>query len=133
MSDSSHDLSGHRHERACTSARQPTAFAPSLYYDPAIFETELERIFYKTWIWVAHESELPNPGDFRTTTIGRQPVIVVRDKTGDDQRAAEPLPPSRRDRMRAAQRQCKRLYVPVSQLDLWTRRRIARTALWRWL
>ena len=56
--------------------------APSLYYDPNLFEAELERIFYKTWVWVAHESELPNPGDFRTTTIGRQPVIVVRDKTG---------------------------------------------------
>ena len=61
---------------------QSDRVAPSLYYDPAVFETELERIFYKTWIWVAHESELPNPGDFRTTTIGRQPVIVVRDKSG---------------------------------------------------
>ncbi|REG58169.1 ring hydroxylating enzyme alpha subunit [Paraburkholderia sp. BL6669N2] len=61
---------------------QSDRVAPSLYYDPAVFEAELERIFYKTWIWVAHESELPNPGDFRTTTIGRQPVIVVRDKSG---------------------------------------------------
>jgi len=57
-------------------------FLPSLYYDPSLFEAELERIFYKTWIWVAHESELPSPGDFRTTLIGRQPVIVVRDKNG---------------------------------------------------
>jgi len=56
--------------------------APSLYYDPALFEAELDKIFYKTWIWVAHESEIPKPGDFRTTTIGRQPVIVVRDKSG---------------------------------------------------
>ena len=61
---------------------QADRIAPSLYYDPALFEAELERIFYKTWIWVAHASELPNPGDFRTTTIGRQPVIVVRDKSG---------------------------------------------------
>jgi phenylpropionate dioxygenase-like ring-hydroxylating dioxygenase large terminal subunit len=57
--------------------------SPSLYHDPAVFETELDRIFYKTWIWVAHESELPKTGDFRTTTIGRQPVIVVRDKSGE--------------------------------------------------
>ena len=56
--------------------------APSLYYDPDLFEAELEHIFYKTWVWVAHESELPKPGDFVTTDIGRQPVIVVRDKTG---------------------------------------------------
>ncbi|MFM0482091.1 aromatic ring-hydroxylating dioxygenase subunit alpha [Paraburkholderia strydomiana] len=56
--------------------------APSLYYDPQLFEEELQRIFYRTWVWVAHDSELPKPGDFVTTTIGRQPVIVVRDKTG---------------------------------------------------
>lgn len=62
---------------------QTDRVSPSLYNDPAIFEAELERIFYKTWIWVAHESELPKPGDFRTTTIGRQPVIVVRNKSGE--------------------------------------------------
>ena len=61
---------------------QADRIAPSLYYDADLFEAELECIFYKTWIWVAHESELPKPGDFITTTIGRQPVIVVRDKTG---------------------------------------------------
>ncbi|CAG9251593.1 aromatic ring-hydroxylating oxygenase subunit alpha [Paraburkholderia unamae] len=55
---------------------------PSLYTDPAIFEAELEKIFYKTWIWVAHESEVREPGDFKTAMIGRQPVIVVRDRTG---------------------------------------------------
>lgn len=54
----------------------------SLYYDASIFEEELNRIFYKTWVWVAHESEIRNPGDFRTAMIGRQPVIVVRDRSG---------------------------------------------------
>jgi anthranilate 1,2-dioxygenase (deaminating, decarboxylating) large subunit len=55
---------------------------PSLYTDPAIFEAELDKIFYKTWIWVAHESEMREPGDFKTAMIGRQSVIVVRDRTG---------------------------------------------------
>ncbi|SMG56233.1 aromatic ring-hydroxylating oxygenase subunit alpha [Paraburkholderia susongensis] len=54
--------------------------APSMYYDPALFEAELQKIFYKTWVCIAHESELPNPGDFVTAMIGRQPVIVARDK-----------------------------------------------------
>lgn len=54
----------------------------SLYYDPAIYEAELTKIWYKTWVWVAHESEIPNPGDFKMATIGRQPVIVCRDKSG---------------------------------------------------
>ncbi|HCP55415.1 MAG TPA: Rieske (2Fe-2S) protein, partial [Pseudomonas sp.] len=54
----------------------------SLYHDPDLYEQELEKIFYRTWVWVGHESEVRNAGDFRTTTIGRRPVIVVRDKKG---------------------------------------------------
>ncbi len=51
-----------------------------LYYDPAIFEEELERIWYRDWIYVAHESEIPEPGDYVTRQIGLQPVIVSRDE-----------------------------------------------------
>ncbi|OYO27561.1 Rieske 2Fe-2S domain-containing protein [Janthinobacterium sp. PC23-8] len=53
---------------------------PSLYTDPQIFDAEMDRIFSQTWIWVAHVSELPKPGDFRSTFVGRNPVIVVRDR-----------------------------------------------------
>lgn len=53
-----------------------------IYTNPAIFEDELQRIFATTWVYLAHESEVPNPGDFRTTWIGRQPVIVTRDNDG---------------------------------------------------
>lgn len=52
------------------------------YADPSIFDLELERIFERTWVYVAHESEIPRPGDFRTTTIGTQPVIVSRGPDG---------------------------------------------------
>lgn len=50
-----------------------------VYTNPDIFEAELQRIFATTWLYLAHESEVPNPGDFRTTWMGRQPVIVTRD------------------------------------------------------
>lgn len=53
---------------------------PSLYTDPQIFDVEMDKIFYRTWVWVAHVSELPKPGDFRSTFVGRNPVIVVRDR-----------------------------------------------------
>lgn len=61
---------------------QPDRVHSSLYKDAAIFDEEIERIFYKTWVWVAHASELPNANDFITTYIGPQPVIVNRDKNG---------------------------------------------------
>jgi benzoate/toluate 1,2-dioxygenase subunit alpha len=56
--------------------------AGRLYTDPAIFDEELTRIFERAWVWVAHESELPEPGTFRSTHVGRQPVIVTRDRAG---------------------------------------------------
>lgn len=49
-----------------------------IYTDPLIFEAELRNIFEKSWVYVAHESEVPLSGDYRTAAIGRQPVIVSR-------------------------------------------------------
>ncbi len=54
-----------------------------VYYDPAVFEEELRKIWYRDWIYVAHESEIPEPGDYVTRQIGLQPVIVSRGEDGD--------------------------------------------------
>ncbi|TPQ21094.1 aromatic ring-hydroxylating oxygenase subunit alpha [Streptomyces sporangiiformans] len=56
--------------------------AGTLYTDPGLFELEMDRIFHSTWVWVAHESEIPKAGDFKTTWVGRRPVIVSRDRRG---------------------------------------------------
>lgn len=52
-----------------------------VYTDPEIFEIEMNRIFGKAWVYVGHESQVPNPGDYWTTVIGRDPVVMVRDKS----------------------------------------------------
>ncbi len=52
-----------------------------IYTDPEIFNLEMQRLFENGWCYVAHESEIPNAGDFRTSAVGRIPVIVSR---GDD-------------------------------------------------
>jgi len=54
----------------------------SLYVDPSIFEAEMDKIFANTWVWVAHASEIPQPGNFKTAHVGRQPVIVTRAADG---------------------------------------------------
>jgi len=51
-----------------------------IYSDEQIFEDELNKIWKKTWIPVCHESELKEAYSFRTMTIAREPVIVVRGK-----------------------------------------------------
>lgn len=52
------------------------------YTDSAIFDREIEAIFHKAWIYVGHESQVKKPGDYYTTLIGRQPMILARAKDG---------------------------------------------------
>lgn len=54
----------------------------SVYTDTAVFRQEMNRIFSQTWVFVAHESQLPYGGDYKTTHIGLQPIIVSRDEEG---------------------------------------------------
>ncbi len=54
-----------------------------VYTDPKIFELEMRHIFGRAWVYVAHESELQNQGDFVTAHIGTQGVIVSRDGDGN--------------------------------------------------
>jgi benzoate/toluate 1,2-dioxygenase alpha subunit len=54
-----------------------------VYTDAAIFEDEMHRIFESTWVYVGHISEVPQPGDYKTATIGRNPVIVSRAEDGE--------------------------------------------------
>lgn len=54
----------------------------SLFTDPAIFEEEMVKVFGGTWVFLLHETEIPNPHDFKRISIGRRPVIVTRDADG---------------------------------------------------
>jgi phenylpropionate dioxygenase-like ring-hydroxylating dioxygenase large terminal subunit len=52
------------------------------YADPAVFALEQERIFSRLWIYVAHESQLKNPGDFVRTRLAAHEVLVTRHNDG---------------------------------------------------
>jgi len=61
---------------------RPDQVHGSLYHDPAIFAAELEHIWYRTWVYVGHESEVPRPYDFVAKSIGPQAVIMTRGADG---------------------------------------------------
>jgi len=49
-----------------------------VYVDPEIFTLEMRHLFANTWVFVGHESQIPSPGDYYSTSIGDQPVLMVR-------------------------------------------------------
>jgi hypothetical protein len=61
---------------------RPDRVHGSLYSDPAIFEAELQNIWYRTWVFVGHESEVPKANDYVVKSIGPQSVIMTRDEQG---------------------------------------------------
>jgi benzoate/toluate 1,2-dioxygenase subunit alpha len=54
-----------------------------IYLEQEIFELEMERIFERNWVFLGHESEIAESGDYKTVSIGTQPAIMTRDEDGD--------------------------------------------------
>jgi phenylpropionate dioxygenase-like ring-hydroxylating dioxygenase large terminal subunit len=49
-----------------------------VYIDPDVFTLEMEQLWSNTWVYVGHESQVPNKGDYYSTDVALQPVIMVR-------------------------------------------------------
>lgn len=54
-----------------------------LFVNPDIFEAELERVFTRAWLFVGHEGLIPNPDDFFVSRMGRDSVILTRNRQGE--------------------------------------------------
>jgi glycine betaine catabolism A len=67
---------------AQASGRELTSLSRRYYTSPDILENEVERLLFNSWIYVGHESQLPEPGSFFTVGLLGENVIVVRDHAG---------------------------------------------------
>ena len=61
-------------------AAQPKnhSLARPFYTDPGLYQADLDRIWYRDWIFAASTAELPKPGAYVTLQLGSYPVVMVR-------------------------------------------------------
>jgi Rieske 2Fe-2S family protein len=65
------------------------------YYDPRQYERELQRIWYRNWVYVGRSSDLARHRAFRTFELGDQKILLVRDDQGAAAGLSQHLPASR--------------------------------------
>lgn len=55
----------------------------SAMVSPAVHELERQRIFDRCWLYLGHESEVPNPGDFARRVVAERPLFFARTRDGE--------------------------------------------------
>ncbi len=65
-----------------------------IFVSPEFYQEELEKLFTRTWLFVGHESQIPNPGDFFVSRMGGESVILCSGHPGRGARVPELLPAS---------------------------------------
>ncbi|MBT8471809.1 MAG: aromatic ring-hydroxylating dioxygenase subunit alpha [Marinicaulis sp.] len=63
--------------------QQGRAMNSYFYRSPLVYELELHNLVFKSWIYAAHITELPNPGDFVLLEVGEESLIIVRDRNNE--------------------------------------------------
>mgnify|MGYP001176957513 CR=1 FL=1 len=53
-----------------------------VYTDPAIFALEQRHLFRNTWMFLGHDSQVPNAGDFYSADIAGEPLLMLRQADG---------------------------------------------------
>ena len=67
-----------KHPEVVAALVRDTEVHKDCYIDDEIFDLEMAHLFANTWVYVGHASQVPKVGDFYTTTVGTQPVVMVR-------------------------------------------------------
>ena len=64
-------------------ARGATMLPQDYYTSESVFEREMERVFSKKWLFAGHQSQISERGDFFLFSIGKESLIITRDRAGE--------------------------------------------------
>ncbi|MSQ32644.1 MAG: hypothetical protein EXR59_05390 [Dehalococcoidia bacterium] len=53
-----------------------------IFVNKDIYQQELEKVFGRCWLWIGHESRVPNNNDFFANYMGEDPILLTRDSKG---------------------------------------------------
>jgi len=65
------------------SRREGYSLPQPFYIDPEFYKVDLELIWYRDWLFVGHNCEIPKSGNFFTVQVGDYPVVIVRGRDGE--------------------------------------------------
>ncbi len=88
--------------------------SPHIFSSQEIYE--LERVFGRTWLFLAHESQIPKPGGLCLDLHGRRPGARGASERSVGQGIPEFLPPSRYAGVSRRRRQCESLHLHLSRM-----------------
>lgn len=54
----------------------------AFYIDPDYYRQDLENIWYRDWLFIGHDCEIPRAGNYFTVQVGDYPVVITRDRQG---------------------------------------------------
>jgi len=110
------------------------AISREIFVSPDFYREELEKLFTRAWLFVGHESQIPNPGDFFVSRMGEESVILCRDAQSAVHVFPQFMPPSRHEGVPLRAGQYLAVRLPVSLLELHDGRQAAgRAALPRFV
>ena len=79
--DDSHELM--REKIAAQLEKPGYAMDPYFYRSHLVHERELDTILYRSWLYAAHVSQVPEPGDYIQFELGEDAIIICRDEAGE--------------------------------------------------
>ena len=96
-----------------------------IFVNDGIFAEELEKLFARAWLFVGHESQIPEPGDYFTSRMGDRVGDPVPRQNATYSCVSEHLPASRHEGVPLRPGQHAAFHLPLSQLELRDRRQAA--------
>ena len=89
-----------------------------IFFDPEIYRAELERIFARCWLFLGHESQIPEPGDYMTAYMGEDPILVCRGADGTVRAFLNSCRHRRHEGVPGGPRQRASIHLQLPRLDL---------------